>query len=325
MTSLNRQRANIVFSTLLDSDPDIDLTASLSEADTTSSSSSAAVAFSSSNHFKSTQTAAPENTPSPSSTGSWMVLTPKQAAAYERIFEQDGVLRWTSTTTTRSSYKGTFRTQKLGHCRIGASLHFLVARRRGLHRQTATGGQIQLPLSELITLFSSEPYLLLPDYRYRNVHSTGTTASTTSFLHRKLEVNFMVLLKHTPSSPSSPASHSHLKAWMHVLLAARVLQTIVAPCGKPVSSSASASSNTNKPRSQAAAAAAVTQAPREQQHAQYADDALVLDVLQRTLVVLNEGSPSRFHKYLLALQHAGWDTQLAALETQPGRRRIRIG
>jgi len=82
MTSLNRQRANIVFSTLLESDPAIDESLRSGEVS------------------KSKQ----EN--------SWKILTPAQVAQQERIFHRDGALQWTP------SRQGS----DLGSASIGVSL-----------------------------------------------------------------------------------------------------------------------------------------------------------------------------------------------------------
>ncbi|KAF3024545.1 hypothetical protein E8E15_007458 [Penicillium rubens] len=87
MTSLNRQRANIVFSTLFDSDRNLSLDLD-PELDTT---------------------------PSLSKTKSeWTVLTPAQVSKHERIFHRDGVLQWTQ--------HSTHTTQPLGSAQIGVSM-----------------------------------------------------------------------------------------------------------------------------------------------------------------------------------------------------------
>lgn len=44
----------------------------------------------------------------------------------------------------------------------------------------------------------------------------------------------------------------------------------------------------------------------------------VLDVIRRTLEFLNEDG--RFGRYMDALREAGWDLEIAALETTSGRR-----
>ncbi|KAJ5487857.1 hypothetical protein N7530_002157 [Penicillium desertorum] len=85
MTSLNRQRANIVFSTLFDSDRSLALALDL-DVD-------------------------PTRTPSKNE---WTVLTPAQVSKHERIFHRDGALQWMQ--------HSTHTTQHLGSAQIGVSM-----------------------------------------------------------------------------------------------------------------------------------------------------------------------------------------------------------
>ncbi|KAJ5774567.1 hypothetical protein N7457_009463 [Penicillium paradoxum] len=84
MTSLNRQRANIAFSALLDSDPDLSLD--------------------------------PTPKPPKHTEKQWTLLTPAQVSKHERIFHRDGALQWTHNPTTTPSI------QHLGSAQIGVSM-----------------------------------------------------------------------------------------------------------------------------------------------------------------------------------------------------------
>jgi hypothetical protein len=136
MTSLNRQRANIVLSALFESETDINLTdksinskPDRSEADTS----------------KLPRT--------------WECLTPAQVASQERIFQRGSALQWTS--LSRDS------TTCLGSAEIGISLDsFFKHARRYTHPTSPTSGggstsiQIALPIQQLTTLFANESYIL---------------------------------------------------------------------------------------------------------------------------------------------------------------------
>ncbi|OKO93947.1 RUS1 family protein -like protein [Penicillium subrubescens] len=84
MTSLNRQRANIVLSALFESDTDIDLTDKSIKSKTEPSSDM--------NTSKYPQ--------------AWKVLTPAQVASQERIFHRGGALQWTSLSRNTKTYLG---------------------------------------------------------------------------------------------------------------------------------------------------------------------------------------------------------------------------
>ncbi|GAQ03453.1 RUS1 family protein homolog [Aspergillus lentulus] len=182
MTSLNRQRANIVFSTLLDSDPALDLhSLSLSKE--------------------------VDHPPAPSAQQSSLStskspLTPADVSKQERIFEPDGILKWTSAST---------QCHKLGYCQIGISLdRFLrLSSTSTSSSSSSTSTKIRtspslrttVPMPELSSLFAKEDYLL-----YLVRRGTRGPVWYTS-----------LVLKNTCSV------RSQLKAWTHALLAARVL------------------------------------------------------------------------------------------------------
>ncbi|KNG79957.1 hypothetical protein ANOM_011770, partial [Aspergillus nomiae NRRL 13137] len=223
MTSMNRQRANIVFSTLLESDTDLDIA-----------------------NFHPTDRA--HSTPKHNRATQWQIPTPAQVSKQERVFETDGILRWFSAPSTQ---------HRVGTCRIGVSLEQFLA-----PSATRTGSgslKTSTPMSHLSSLFSSEDYLL--------------------FLHRNRQSwDARILLK------TSSTTQSQLKAWMHALLAARVL------C-----------SSAEKKR---------TQDSTEVEYITY--------TISETLTFLNE--KSRMDQYMSALTQAGWDLDVAALETRSGRR-----
>lgn len=75
------------------------------------------------------------------------VLTPQDVSRSERIFEQDGVLRWSDGSI-------------LGLCRIGVSLDTLLRHLGRRHERTGSLDLQQNKLAELLDLFAEEPYLL---------------------------------------------------------------------------------------------------------------------------------------------------------------------
>lgn len=255
MTSLNRQRTNIVFSTLIESDSEVvDLIA--------------------------TDTISPNVAQSEKRIGQvnpteWTLLGPKQAANYERIFEQDGILRWQAATATSTS-----TALKLGSCRIGTSLSSLLHALSG--PSDVHSLRTPFPIQRLLSIFAQESYILLVQPSKQPGHSSAT-----------------VVLK------TSCSAESQIKAWVHALLAARILAKIPSR------------------------ALRVPGHKQQQQHD--SDDGekdreteidMVFRVLKGTLTFLNEGS--RFESYTRSLAEVGWDLDIAALETRPGRR-VQVG
>jgi hypothetical protein len=242
MTSLNRQRANIVLSTLFESDTDISLTGK-------------------SITFKKESTSQPGISQHPQ-TGCCTVLTPAQVASQERIFHRDSALQWTSRSRTSTTY--------LGSAEIGISLDsfFRHARRYSSQNDQRKSASFQtvIPMTSLTTLFADESYILF---------LFPSTAGSTSTWHAS------ILLK------KGCTVMAQLKGWAHALLAAREL-------------SESTLSSSSKETDQAKAS----------------QDAF--DVVAGVLAVLNRGD--RFGGYVAALQAAGWDVDVGALETRGGRR-----
>lgn len=223
MTTLNRQRANILFSTLLGSDP--------------------ALLFLTLGGGIGSQSQ-PE-TDIQEEKKKWNLLTPAQVSSKELIFEQDEILKW------YSNKAGQVVT--LGYANIGISINqFLNSTDHNL-------------LPNLTTIFTNESYILYL--------SSVTTIGTTT----KVKWTANILLK------QSSTPHSQLKAWMHGLLAARVISSSF---------------------------------PVKEKGGDYDDK--VLRVMEQTLTFLNHGD--RFEEYLSALKECGWELDVASLETRPGRR-----
>ncbi|KAK1138910.1 hypothetical protein N8T08_001699 [Aspergillus melleus] len=167
MTSLNRQRTNIVFSTLFESDPDVDIRS-----------------FSNSHQVKERQKGISFDQTS------WLILSPAEVAKQERIFETDGILRWSSIRSLSTS--------RIGFCRIGLSVQQFLASSSSY----ASSGSLKthLPVSRLSSLFKEESYILM-------LHYTNQTCYAD------------ILLKNTSTV------QAQFKAWAHALLAVRVLST----------------------------------------------------------------------------------------------------
>ncbi|RAK82429.1 RUS1 family protein [Aspergillus fijiensis CBS 313.89] len=260
MTSLNRQRANIVFSTILNTDGDF---LQLMDQDAGTST-------------RTHRTTISPHKPS-ADHDRLRILTPSQVAKQEKIFETDGVLRWSSPVPTRPAGLC------IGTCRIGVSLRqfllgpssssssfFCFSSLALASTHSSLCLKTNIPLPQLSTLFTDEHYILF-----------------LSFFTGKWHAN--ILLK------SSCTTQSQLKGWLHALLAARVLS-----CSHPSFPSAKPSEKGSEPEMDGMSISPI------------------LDVLHRTLSFLNEDG--RFERYMAALENAGWDLTIRALETKSGRR-----
>ncbi|PLN84199.1 DUF647-domain-containing protein [Aspergillus taichungensis] len=259
MTSLNRQRANIVFSTLLDSD--LPHAASNIIADTT---------------------LAPNTTTTPTQANHpphWNICTPAQAAKQERIFSRGSILKWTTAQTVST----------VGTCQIGLSFHQFITSHtdytysvtKTKNSASTTSLKTPLPLPTLTEIFKHEPYILFLSRSSKQKSSSSWHAT--------------ILLKPTSTTKDQ------LKAWMHALLCARLLS--ISPSFPSTSTS---TQSTPDP----------TPDPEETEETEETNP--ILKTITHTLNILNEDS--RFEKYLSALAHAGWDLDVAALETRSGRR-----
>ncbi|KAJ5157489.1 uncharacterized protein N7482_008589 [Penicillium canariense] len=186
MTSLNRQRANIVFSALFDSDADIILHPDTLYLQIPAKPSSK------------TRSRAQISRSHPST---WVILSPAQVASQERIFHRDGALQWLSTSTSPTATKNS--PQDLGSAEIGISLasFFTYARHQPSHDTTSTAFRTPIPMAQLTALFTHESYLLF-------------LFPTSSKWHAS------ILLK------KGCSVRAQLKGWAHALLAARVLSSV---------------------------------------------------------------------------------------------------
>lgn len=142
---------------------------------------------------------------------------------------------------------------------------------------TSPSFQTPIPMKQLTSLFANESYLLfLSPASRKSHHKTQTKWQAAILLKRNCPVQ------------------SQLKAWMHALLAARVLSTCTPPPPSTMPESTnSIQQNTDTPES-------------------------VCTILARTLDFLNHDS--RFETYASTLSQAGWAMNIAALETRGGRR-----
>lgn len=240
MTSLNRQRANIVFSGILSSDPDLDV-----------------------ERLRSDDLSAekrPATGPRPSTPSQWTIRTPAQVSTQEQVFPRDGALAWTWALAQD-------RIEDVGTAEIGVSLSTFLA---GQDRPRTSP---QIPLPGLASVFQDESYMLWlsPISRVGPSHQERWHAS-------------IILRQGCPV-------RAQLKAWMHALLAARVL------CQPPVL--------------EAPGSTVVSGRGNPQKNA-------VSVAVTRTLAFLNAGA--RFERYVEACVGAGWDDGIAALETRGGRR-----
>ncbi|RAL09483.1 RUS1 family protein [Aspergillus homomorphus CBS 101889] len=259
MTSLNRQRANIVFSTLVSSDEDFMRFMDHSPGTSPSTHSEPL--------FQTTTTSFPQN----QNAVPWrlQILTPSQVAKHEKIFEEDGILRWTIPETVAARH---LHSRPIGTCRIGVSLsQFLPGPSSSSSLTVRTSRSSQslktgIPLPHLSALFTDERYILFLEPGKKN----------------KWHANILLKSTCTPQS--------QLKGWLHALLAARVLS-----CSASVPSSRRGTEPEKNKRISS-----------------------ILDILHRTLSFLNRDG--RFERYMAALEDAGWDLTVGALETRPGRR-----
>ncbi|KAL2013795.1 hypothetical protein VTN00DRAFT_1320 [Thermoascus crustaceus] len=290
MTSLNRQRANIVFSALLGSDPGLDVD-SLSSGEY--------------NSYAQKEEGGKEV--EEEEENGWKILTPKEVARRERTFERDGVLRWTfesppSLSTSSSSAAaaaaaaaaagggGGGSSQILGSCRIGVPLKDLLLNsptsisRSTSRSSTAIQPQPQPSLPHLLNIFTSESYILSI--------SVSTSTPRTNTNTKTCTATIILKTHHTPQT--------HLKAWTHALLAAKTILT----------SSSSSFSSTPHLHPQ----------KKEKEKEKYNDDdeadnknsEIILSVLSHTLSFLN--ASARFERYLNRLSVAGWDVDDATTD-----------
>ncbi len=191
MTSLNRQRANIVLSSLFESDAKLSLSL-----ETQSSPNAAKSPFAQTN---------PQSKTPQVSQGTYKILTPAQVASQERIFHRDGALQWTYLGPELESWSSTY----LGSAEIGIPLDSFFKRTRHYNktRPSSVGSpsfQTAIPMTQLTRLFAEESYILFL-FPFSEFSTPKWHAS--------------ILLK------KGCTVTVQLKAWAHALLAARVLSS----------------------------------------------------------------------------------------------------
>jgi hypothetical protein len=165
----------------------------------------------------------------------------------------------------------------LGKCRIGVSPREFLSSPSSI--STSSGSlRISIPIAALTSLFDDEDYILI---------------FTPMILGTNPKPTAKILLKQhaTPKT--------HLKAWMHALLAARLLTRSCSP------------------------SAQATQDGKKRDDESSTETGTVLSTLERTLSFLNESS--RFKRYIGALGDKGWEVDVegggvSALETRVGTR-----
>jgi hypothetical protein len=112
------------------------------------------------------------------------VLSPTEVSKRERIFEYDGVLRWADGGI-------------VGRCKIGVTLETLLSRMGKRHKRTGSMSLDTMNLSDLISVFADEAYIVWLDSDYEAV----------------------IVLK----EGCTPVNQ--LKAWTHALLLAQNLSS----------------------------------------------------------------------------------------------------
>ncbi|KAL4868789.1 hypothetical protein BDV12DRAFT_169036 [Aspergillus spectabilis] len=181
MTTLNRQRANIVFSTLLPSDPDFKYLVPSQEQHTQ----------------QKHELVAAEGETQPRT-----ILTPAQVARQERIFDANGALRWYSSLSppSPSSSRGP---ETLGSCQIGVSLRQFLSDSSSSFSTASGSLKTALPLRDITSLFSKEDYILFLSGKLSPLARPNTKAT--------------ILLKHTSKPKSQLKAWAHALLAVRVL------------------------------------------------------------------------------------------------------------
>jgi hypothetical protein len=204
------------------------------------------------------------------------IPTPAQVSRRERIFDASGTLKWYLDSLKGEGERHT-RPEILGKCQIGVSPREFLSSPSSI--STSSGSlRTSIPIAALTSLFNDEDYILI---------------STPMVLGTNSKPTAKILLKQhaTPKT--------HLKAWMHALLATRLLTRSYSP------------------------SAPSTQDGKKRDDESSTETGTVLSTLERTLSFLNDSS--RFKRYIGALGDKGWQVDVegggvSALETRVGRR-----
>ncbi|KAH8821217.1 vitamin B6 photo-protection and homoeostasis-domain-containing protein [Xylogone sp. PMI_703] len=170
MRTLNRQRANILFSDYLSQvlpRPDVDRETTLLQV--------------------------------PQLSNAAKLLTPQTLSNHERIFEKDGILRWT--TVNINTHSSTLRSLILGTCHIGVPFSRLLA----LLSPPSSGKRSYNPstiLPSILNLYTSQGYILWYDRK---------------------RTTFLIILK------EGSDVRDQIRGWVHALYAAWVLYHLKKP------------------------------------------------------------------------------------------------
>lgn len=197
------------------------------------------------------------------------VLSPREVAEQERIFERDGVLRCVDKWDGVLRSDGEMRKSKsdiVGYCKIGVSMQTLLSRINASQRtQSGAFDKLPIKISDLLDVFASEGYILwLPE------HSSSTPHTREA----------MIVLK----KDCTPLDQ--LKAWMHAWILVQLHERN--PLGLSIQ-------HPEKPSAD----------PR-------------LQALKISLAMTRQA----FDLHAPALRQAGWNLDIAALETRAGVRAV---
>ncbi|KAL4808539.1 vitamin B6 photo-protection and homoeostasis-domain-containing protein [Aspergillus unguis] len=212
MTTLNRQRANIVLSTLLSSDRDLP---GLVESE------------------QLPEQLLQEEKHDRQGDRQMAVLSPAQVAQHERIFDAGGALRWHTFSPSSTEISELL----LGSCQIGVSMHQFLSQSSLTTRSTTSSLKTTIPLGEIADLFRDEEYMIF-------LAPVNNTSSLGKGGRSRIEAT--ILIQSTTSSTDTdtgspqqqPKADPHLKAWMHALLTAKLLHTRNAASSGPGTSTA---------------------------------------------------------------------------------------
>jgi len=198
---------------------------------------------------------------------SGQVLSPSEVARRERVFERDGVLRWSDG-------------EVVGYSRIGVSLATLL---RGMRAHNEQTGSLHLcdglALADLLDVFAGEGYMLWPAGAVAAAAAAAAAAPATTTTTTTTVDQIVIVLK------EGCTAMDQLLAWAHALSLAKRHKRALDATGKA-----------------------------DDDQAAVAQDRLA--EVRRTL----SSTRALFARHSAALREAGWELEVAALETRAGTR-----
>lgn len=243
------------------------------------------------------------------------MLGPSEVSKVERVFERDGVLRWTTTAAAavgsissisaiakqtridNSDDKTTVRNQNhiVGYARIGVSVSTLLDRVEGAKRHRSTGAREMqdIKLSDVLRIFESEGYVL-----WRGGSEGGGGGRKAQQQHdqqkekHKHQDEVVIVLK------QGCEVVDQLKAWAHALV---------------LSKRAFAFSSSS------AAAASLSSSSSDVARRGGKDGK---ENILSELIETRDETNKLFDAHLAELKDAGWDLEIGALETKAGTRAV---